>query len=63
MCAQQGKTLRGHSDSMNDAWKNPGNFMVLVKLLSKHDEIVKKNLEEDPQNASFLGHDIQNDLW
>ena len=54
--------LRGHSDAMEDSSKNPGNFRVLVKLLSKHDEIVKKRQEEGPQNATFLGHDIQNEL-
>ena len=62
VCAQQGIALRGHGDSMDDSSKNPGNFRVLVKLLSKHDEVVKKRLEEGPQNATFLGHDIQNEL-
>ena len=38
VCAQQGLTLKGHSHAMNDP---SGNFRVIVKLLSKHDEIVK----------------------
>lgn len=47
---------------MDDSLKNPDNFWVLVKLLSKHDEIVKRHLEEGPQHAIFLGSDIQNEL-
>ena len=47
---------------MDDSSKSPGNFRVLVKLLSKHDEIVKKNQEEGRQNDTFLGHDFQNEL-
>ena len=39
--------------SDDDSSKNPGSI-----LLSKHDEIVKKC----PQNATFLGHDIQDEL-
>ena len=61
VCAQQGLALRGHSDAMDDSLKKNGNFRVLVKLLSKCGEIVKKRLE-GPQNATFLGHDIQNEL-
>ena len=62
VCAQQGLVLGGHSDAMDDSSINPGNFRVLVKLLSKHDDIIKKRLEAGPQNATFLGHDIQNEL-
>ena len=62
VCAQQGLALRGHSDAMDDSSINPGNFRVSVKLLSKHDDIIKKCLEEGSQNATFLGHDIQNEL-
>ena len=61
VCAHQGIALRGHGDSMDDSSKNPGNFRVLVKLLSNH-EVVRKRLEEGPRNATFLGHDIQNEL-
>ena len=38
VCAQQGLALREHNDAMGDFSKDPGNFRVLVKLLSKHDE-------------------------
>ena len=48
VCAQQGLTLKGHSHAMNDS---SSNFRVLVKLLLKHDEIVKEFMEEGSQNA------------
>ena len=35
LCAQQGLTLRGHIDNMDDPSKNPGNFKSLVSLVSK----------------------------
>ena len=46
---------------MEDPSINPGNFRVLVKVLSRHDEVVRQRLEEGPQNATFLGHNIQNE--
>lgn len=60
-CAQQGLALRGYGDSMDDPSINPGNFKVLVSLLSKHD-VVRKRLTEGPRNATFLGHALQNEL-
>ena len=62
MCAQQGLALRGHGDNMDDPNKNPGNFRVLVNLVSKHDDVVRKRLVDGPRNATFLGHAIQNEL-
>lgn len=63
LCAQQGLALKGHGDSMDDPSKNPGNFFkVLVKLVSRHDEIVQKRLTDGPRNATFLGYAIQNEL-
>ena len=60
MCAQQGLALRGNGDNMDDPNKNPGNFRVLVNLMSEHD--VWKRLIHGPCNATFLGHAIQNEL-
>ena len=47
---------------LNDPSINPGNFKVLVSLLSKHDDVVRKRLTEGPRNATFLGHALQNEL-
>ena len=49
----------GDSDAVDDS---SSNSRVIVKLLSKHDEVVKKRLEEGLQNATLLGHDPQNQL-
>ena len=62
VCAQQGLTLRGHDDNMDDPNKNPGNFRVLVNLMSKHDDAVRKRLIDGPRNATFLGYAIQNEF-
>jgi len=61
-CAQQGLALTGHGDSMDDASVNPGNFKVLVSLLSKLDNVVRKRLTEGPWSTTFLGHALQNEL-
>ena len=47
---------------MDDPNKNPGNFRVLVNLVSKHDDVVRKRLVDGPHNATFLGHAIQNEF-
>ena len=62
VCAQQGIALRGHGDDMHDPSVNPGNFKVIVNLLSHYDEIVKEHVVEGPRNATYLGHVIQNEL-
>ena len=64
-CAQQGIALRGHRESMEerqDPSTNPGNFRSLVTLLSRHSDVVRKQLHERPRNASWLGNHIQNEL-
>lgn len=54
LCAYQGIVLREHGHNMDVSSKNAGNFKVIVKLLSKHDETVRKRLEDGPRNATFL---------
>ena len=51
--------MLGDSDAVDDS---SSNSRVIVKLLSKHDEVVKKRLEEGLQNATLLGHGPQNQL-
>ena len=41
---------------------NPGNFRSLVSLMSRHNDVVRKRLDEGPHNASWLGHHIQDEL-
>ena len=47
---------------MHDPSVNPGNFKVIVNLLSHYDEIIKERVVEGPHNATYLGHVIQNEL-
>ena len=61
-CAQQGIALRGHRESMEDSSTNPGNFRSLVSLMSRHNDVLRRRLDEGPRNASWLGHHIQNEL-
>ena len=60
-CAQQGIRIRGHCENMDDMSINVGNFPSLVMLMSRHD-VFKQKLNTRPRNASWLGHDIQNEL-
>ena len=62
-CAQQGIAFRGHRETqVLDLSVNVGNFRSLVRLLSRHIAVVRDRLESGPKNASWLGHDIQNEL-
>jgi len=62
-CAQQGIALRGHRETdLEDPSLNVGNFRSLMILHSRHNEIVKQRLDGGPRNASWLGHDMQNEL-
>ena len=62
-CAQQGIALRGHRETnLEDLSVNVGNFRSLMILQSRHDNVVKQRLSEGPRNASWLSHEIQNEL-
>ena len=41
---------------------NVGNYRNLVKLHSRHIELLQNRLESGPKNASLLGHDYQNSM-
>lgn len=41
---------------------NEGNFLELIKLLSKYDGILAHHLATAPSNASYLSPKIQNDF-
>ncbi|XP_076372827.1 uncharacterized protein LOC143257672 [Tachypleus tridentatus] len=55
----QKEAQRGHREgSQSD---NKGNFLELLDMISRYDEIVKKKLS-GPGNAKYMHHDIQNEL-
>ena len=63
LCAQQGIALRGHQETnLEDLSINVGNFRSLMVLQSRHDDVMKQRLKEGPRNASWLSHEIQNEL-
>lgn len=59
-CSQQEIALRGHDESMNSL--NRGNFLEILKLVSRHNEIVKERLTCGPKNAVYTSPNIQNEL-
>lgn len=61
-CAQQGIALRGHRDVEPDAFHNQGNFRSLIDLLARHDEQLQNRISLGPRNATWMGHELQNEL-
>ena len=61
---KQGLAFRGHRESqgLGDPTLNEGNFLELIKLLSKKDDLLKQHLIFGDRNATYLSPDMQNDL-
>ena len=60
LCAKQNLALRGHKESSKS--QSRGNFIEILKLVSRHDPIIKEKLQEGPQNAKYTSLEIQNSL-
>ena len=62
-CGQQGIAIHGNRE-LEEAKSsiNVGNYLNLLKLQSRHTEVLRKRLECGPKNASLLGHDYQNSM-
>ncbi|CAF1525372.1 unnamed protein product, partial [Rotaria sordida] len=58
--ARQMISFRGHRE--NSQSSNQGNFMELLRWSATSDPVVKSVLEDSAGNASYLSHDIQNEL-
>lgn len=58
--AHQGLALRSHDESESSG--NKGNFLELLTLLSKHNEVLYKKLKLGPKNAKYTHHTIQNEI-
>ena len=52
-------TMRGHRE--DDMSTNKGNFLEILSLVAKHDEVVKSRLNFFPRNAQYTSPKIQND--
>ncbi|XP_076359054.1 zinc finger MYM-type protein 1-like [Tachypleus tridentatus] len=58
--ACQNEAQRDHREGSQSV--NRGNFLKLLDMISRYNEIVKKKLS-DPGNAKYMHHDIQNELF
>lgn len=45
-----------------DFGANSGNFLAILGLVAKHDDIVKRRLQSGPQNAKYTHHSVQTSL-
>jgi len=56
--------LRGHRESVSED-QNAGNFLALIKYLSKFDPVMKAHVESVSANKghlSYFSHNIQNEI-
>uniref|UniRef100_A0A667WAX6 TTF-type domain-containing protein n=1 Tax=Myripristis murdjan TaxID=586833 RepID=A0A667WAX6_9TELE len=58
--ACQGIAQRAHRE--DDGSGNRGNFVELLSVIGQFDKTVAKKLEENPGNAKYTHHDIQNEI-
>ena len=60
LCARQDIALCGHKESSDSL--NRGNFLEILMLVANHDDIVKRQLVDNPKNATYVSPSIQNAL-
>jgi ribonuclease P/MRP protein subunit RPP40 len=59
LLSTQNLALRGHVETLDVA--NPGNFIAVLKLLSKYDPVMANHfayIRQNPRCVSYLSHDI-----
>ena len=64
LCAEQNLALRGHRETINGP-DNPGNFLAILKYLSRYDAVSAQHLDyavSNPRSVSYLSHDTQNEF-
>jgi len=49
LCATQNLPLRGHRESIDQS-ENPGNFLAIMKLLSRYDPVAARHLDYASRN-------------
>ena len=60
-CGRQCIALRGDVENL-DTPENPGNFLVLLKLLTVHNTVLKSHLETPTCCVTYLSPQTQNEL-
>ena len=64
LCATQNLPLCGHRESIDQS-ENPGNFLAILKLLSRYDPVAARHLDyasRNPRSMSYLSHESQNEF-
>lgn len=64
LLARQGLAFRGHRENISTS-TNPGNFLALIKLLGKYDNVLQQNLSKIAGRfsvTSYLSPEIQNEF-
>ncbi|KAI6654428.1 Zinc finger mym-type protein 1-like protein [Oopsacas minuta] len=63
LCCKQAMALRGHRESDEEASHvNKRNFLTILDLVTRHDPIVARRLQEGPQNAKYMHDSIQDNV-
>ena len=60
LCCKQEIALRGHDERPESS--NRGNFLEIMDLLSRHDQIIHDRLAHGPKNAKYTSPTIQNNI-
>ena len=60
LTATQNIAQRGHRESSDS--ENRGNFLEILGLVSKHDQLVRKRLEDQAKTAKYTSCLIQNEM-
>ena len=58
--ALQNEAFCGHDESSSSLYQ--GKFLEEIKFLAKYHQPLQKWLDNHPENVSWLGHDIQNEM-
>ena len=58
--ALQNEAFRGRDESSSSLYQ--GKFLEEIKFLAKYHQPLQKWLDNHPENVSWLGHDIQNEM-
>ena len=58
---RNGLALRGHRENKSDP-DSRGNMLGLMKLISKHDVIIKNHIEKGAANAQYISASVQHEF-
>ena len=62
LCGRQNIALRGHRDDNTCLNQNRGNFIAMLELIAKHDQVLLDHLQHGSKNAKYTSKTVQNEL-